>query len=138
MDQSSGYGQGRTMPGLRGGAILEQHDAGGLFSQPWVEDKTGEQYRLDSLLGDGFALVSKNKLPVLNEASKRVLKHLDMKQVSLQGYNLTQGNWDKCFDEHELVIVRPDRYVFGCGRLEDADLLIEDLADRLCLTTKGN
>jgi hypothetical protein len=37
----------------------------------------------------------------------------------------------------ELVLVRPDFYVFGGGALQDADELVLDLADRLALLAQA-
>ena len=140
--QSSGYGQGREQPPIRDGVVLLEQvsdtgSAGYLFNQPIVRTPAGEEIRLDEMLGPGFALVSKGADgggPRLCDRSLSVLNRIGARIVSLDGYELVRGHFDRLFEQHETAIVRPDRLVFGHTTAElSADDLIEALADKLAL-----
>jgi len=138
MDQSSGYGQGRSMPPLRNGAILDQsaleRKTGYLFAQPDVKTSEYVVTQLDELLGSGFAIVCRDQLPAFSTASKNILKKLDVRILSTGDLTLAEGQWDKSLHQQGLVIVRPDRYVFASGELDQADELVALLAQHLYLT----
>ncbi len=137
--QSAGYGQGREQPPIREGAVvLEQvsdtGSTGYLFNQPIVRDSHDAQFRLDELLGAGFAVVTRKGNPALSDRSRVVLDQLGARIVSLEGLELVRGHFDRLFDEHDAAIVRPDRLVFGHTTDEcTLDQLIQTLAEKLAL-----
>jgi 3-(3-hydroxy-phenyl)propionate hydroxylase len=136
----SGYGQGRTVPPLRSGALVEDQvragrPVGGLLRQPTVRPTGRAPGRLDELLGRGFAVVGRKQgdLRVGPEA-RDVLRRLDGRVVSLEGLELMRGEIDPLFDEHPAVVVRPDRYVFGVvDEAWDLDRLLQELGRKLAL-----
>ncbi|MBW2245212.1 MAG: bifunctional 3-(3-hydroxy-phenyl)propionate/3-hydroxycinnamic acid hydroxylase [Deltaproteobacteria bacterium] len=132
--QRSGYGQGRTVPPLRGGVVIEEQVGegrwtGNLFAQPTVETPDGEQVMLDELLGSGFAVVGRAASDVaVPPASRAFLKSIGASTVSLAELKLQHGKFDSLFESHAVAIVRPDRYVFG---VTDDEHSLEDLLARL-------
>jgi hypothetical protein len=142
--RSSGYGQGRESPPLRDGVIMLEQvsdtgSTGYLFSQPQVRDNADPgrpPFLLDTLLGQGFAIVTRDDgdLP-LNTASQALIERLNIPVVSLQGLSLVRGHFDRLFDHAGTAVVRPDRYVFGHTSNDiDINALLAALADRLYLT----
>ena len=134
--QSSAYGQGREQPPFRAGAIvLEQvsdtGSTGYLFSQPIVKDGGGREFRLDELLGSGFAVVGRTADALrVSDASRRVLDKLSANLVSLDGLQTVRGDFDHLFRKHDVAIVRPDRIVFGHT---DDNLSLDDLVGDLAI-----
>ena len=137
--QSSGYGQGRAQPPVRGGAVMREQvsDTGAtgyLFSQPDVLFK-GREHKLDSLLGPGFALVSKEEQIKLTDQSRGILDQLDANLVSLHGMEPVRGRFDRLFRKHSAALIRPDRLVFGHTTDQcSVDELIGTAAVKLALT----
>jgi 3-(3-hydroxy-phenyl)propionate hydroxylase len=118
-DQSSGYGQGRTVPPLRGGVLMtEQCGAneavGGTLRQPTVRDGKGATCRIDEIFGPGFAVIGRktSDLEMGAEASA-TLERLGGRAVSLEGLEVVEGTMDNVFETHSAVVLRPDRYIFG-------------------------
>ena len=138
--KSSGYGQGREQPPVREGAIvLEQVSDNGstgyLFTQPIVQTRSGEQSRLDDLLGPGIVLVTRAaKLPELADDAQVVIDSIGIRVISIAGLLPVKGRFDRLFDQHETAIVRPDGIVFG-HTTEDLSLddLVRQLAEKLHL-----
>ncbi len=143
VDQSAGYGQGRNAPPLRGGVLVAEQfrddsPVGSLLRQPTVRRAAGggdEAFRLDELLGRGFAVLGRKEgdLHVGAEA-RRVLEGLGGRMASLEGLEVVEGQLDPLFDTHAAVVLRPDRYVFGVVDEEwDLDRLLLELGRRLSL-----
>ena len=120
MDQSSGYGQGRTVPPLRGGVLMmeqagdESASIGTMLRQPTVRDESGSVFRVDELFGSGFVVVA-NKASDMKMAAdaSAILARLGGRAVSLEGLEVIEGESDRVLDQYPAVILRPDRYVFG-------------------------
>ncbi len=118
-DQSSGYRQGRVVPPLRGGVLLESQInevdvAGGLLRQPDVRGPDGRECRFDELIGGSFAVIArKDDALRLGPEARSVMKKLGASTLSLEKVEVVEGELDSLFAEHEAVILRPDRYVFG-------------------------
>ena len=138
--QSSAYGQGREQPPIRAGAVVldqvsDTGSTGYLFSQPIVKDSTGREFRLDELLGPGFAVVGASEAALeLTDASRRLLDQLGATVVTLEGLEPVRGQFDNLFQTGDAAIVRPDRIVFG--HTVDGvslDSLVTDLGARLAL-----
>jgi 3-(3-hydroxy-phenyl)propionate hydroxylase len=139
-DASAGYGQGRTVPPLRGGVLVDAqtrgaHPAGVLPSQPTVRRSDGSECRLDELFGRGFTVVGRKPSELrLGPEARRVLERLGGRVVPLEGLEVTRGAVDHLFDAHPAVVLRPDRYVFGVVDGEwDLDRLLAELARKLAL-----
>jgi 3-(3-hydroxy-phenyl)propionate hydroxylase len=117
--QSSGYGQGRTVPPLRGGMLMlgqcgPNEPVGGMLRQPTVQDGGGTVCRIDELLGGSFAVIGRkaSDLKMSAEASA-VLERLGGRAVSLEELAVVEGTTDNVFDSHSGIVLRPDRYIFG-------------------------
>ena len=141
--QSSGYGQGREAPPLRDGVVMldqvsDTGSTGYLFRQPIVRDETGNELRLDELLGPGFALVLKSAditEPLLSQTSRETLARIGGRIVSLDQLEPVRGSIDRLFETADAAIVRPDRIVFGhTTPTLSVNELIVTLADKLALT----
>jgi len=139
-DRSAGYGQGRTVPPLRGGVLLNEQigdgsPVGSLLQQPMVRTREGRTLRLDDLLGRGFALVARKESDLrLGPDARALLERLGGRAVSLEGLEVTRGSLDRLFDTHPAALLRPDRIVFGV--VDDAwpaDRLLPELARKLVL-----
>jgi len=139
-DPSAGYGQGRTVPPLRGGILVkeqlgEESPVGGILCQPTVRQPGGEERRLDELLGKGFAIVTAKQADhELGPDAAVILERLGGRALALEGLETTLGRVDPLFDAHPAVVVRPDRYIFGVVDDDwDLDRLILELGDQLGL-----
>jgi hypothetical protein len=92
--------------------------------------------KLDDILGKGFALVTRSsEKPEISERTRKILKQLDIRVVSLQGLSIVRGRFDRLFEQFEGAIVRPDRRVFGhTNESNSVDDLVAKLAKKLTLT----
>ena len=143
MDQSSGYGQGRSAPPLRDGVICHEqiglpNPCGYLFSQPDVRARNGETSRLDTLLGNGFAIVHTGAAPQLDDDATEIFEILGGRTVAADDLELVRGQWDRLLDEHNAVLVRPDRYVYGFTTAETSvNELLKNAAQQISLVTSN-
>ena len=120
VDQSSGYGQGRAAPPLRGGVLMmeqagdENAAIGTMLRQPTVRDESGNVFRVDEVFGSSFAVVAKKEdaLAIGGEAAA-VLERLGGRTVSFEGLEIVEGELDRVLESHAAVVIRPDRYIFG-------------------------
>ena len=138
-DQSSGYGQGRTVPPLRDGVLITEQcgaklPVGAMLRQPSVrEGNDGAVCRIDEIFGPSFAVVGRkaSDLRMSAEASA-VLERLGGRAVSLEGLELVEGEMDWAFNSHSAVVLRPDRYIFGVVDDDwDLDGLLIELGRKL-------
>jgi 3-(3-hydroxy-phenyl)propionate hydroxylase len=139
-DQSSGYGQGRTVPPLRSGVLVDDQTpdggpAGVMLRQPTVRSADGTRCRLDELLGRGFAVVGRKQGDLrLGPEAQAVLDRLGGRVVSLESLEVVEGEMDHLLDAHPAVVLRPDRYVFGVVDAQwDLDRLLVELGRKLSL-----
>lgn len=140
-DQSSGYGQGRTAPPLRGGVLMTEQrrndePVGELLRQPTVRDALGLTRRIDEFFGPGFTVVGRTARDLkMSAEANAVIERLGGQVVSLEGLDVVEGEMDRVFESHAAVVVRPDRYVFGVVNDEwDLDRLLVELGRRLVLS----
>jgi 3-(3-hydroxy-phenyl)propionate hydroxylase len=137
-DQSSGYGQGRSAPPLRGGVLMDEQleqglPIGVLFAQPKVRPPNGVEVWLDELLGGSFAVVARGELPIGDEA-RLVLDRVGGRVLNIESLQVTSGVMDRILGDHPAVVVRPDRYIFGVVDADwDIDRLLKALARKLAL-----
>jgi 3-(3-hydroxy-phenyl)propionate hydroxylase len=131
--RASGYGQGREQPPLRAGVIMtdqvrEDGAVGFLFSQPIVR-RGDDEFLLDELLGPGFAIVARKEDDlVISDAARALVDRLGARLVSLEDLEEVRGHFDRGFEVSDVLVVRPDRYLFG---YVDADHSIDDLIHAL-------
>ncbi len=153
---SSGYGQGRTAPPLRGGVIAAEQvsdagDTGYLLPQPRVRARAGaviagasvpdagndagEAVLLDQLLGQGFAVVVRDAgiAAALGDGACDILTRRGVVLVDVSALEVATGSFAGLLDRHAAVIVRPDRYVFAtCADAGDLESKLERLDAALC------
>jgi len=139
-DQSSGYGQGRTVPPLRGGVLMTEQcgadePVGGMLRQPSVRECDGAARRIDEIFGPSFAVIGHKADDLrMGAGASAVLERLGGRVVSLEGLEVVEGEMDRVFDSHSAVVLRPDRYVFGVVDDNwDLDRLLGELGRRLAL-----
>ena len=141
VDRSAGYGQGRNVPPLRGGVLLDlqiraDSPVGSLLRQPTVRRREeGKALRLDDWLGRGFALIGRKEGDLrLGAEAAAILARLGGRAVSLEGFEVVEGELDRLFDAHPAAVLRPDRYVFGVVDEDwSLDRLLGELARKLAL-----
>jgi hypothetical protein len=138
VDRSSGYGQGRSVPPLRDGVLVDAQlrddsSVGSLLRQPNVRRDGGDPFRLDELLGRGFAVIGRKQGDLqLGPEGRRILERLGGRVLSLEGLEVVEGGIDCLFDAHPAVVLRPDRIVFGVVDGEwSLDRLLGELERRL-------
>ncbi len=120
---------------LVGEQLGEGSPVGRLIRQPTVSAEGGPPTRLDSLLGNGFALVGRKAADLeLGAEARRVAERLELRSLSLESVEEVEGARDRLFDAHPAALVRPDRYVYGVvDDRFDADALLTGLAERIAL-----
>jgi len=143
--KSSGYGQGRSLPPIRQGIVMEDQvgdnsSTGHLFAQPLVTTNEGATVRLDDVLGTGFALVKSTETNLeISHSSQKLLTLLNIPVICLADLTVVQGRIDHLFEQSEAAIIRPDRVVFGhTDDLNTIDDLVTQLAKKLKLNTIDN
>ncbi|WP_153502646.1 bifunctional 3-(3-hydroxy-phenyl)propionate/3-hydroxycinnamic acid hydroxylase MhpA [Cumulibacter manganitolerans] len=111
-----------------------------MTSPQFLLDVDGEERFQDELLGSGWSVLARNgALGSLSEQARAVLRALDAKTVSLDGSDAAeatlQGRLAGPFAEYfdgagiDLLVVRPDFYVYGAVSATEADALITGLGD---------
>jgi 2-polyprenyl-6-methoxyphenol hydroxylase-like FAD-dependent oxidoreductase len=137
---SSGYGQGREAPPIRGGVVMldqvsDEGSTGYLFSQPLVKTAEHQSLRMDELLGDGFAIVARSGSDlVFNQESQTLISQLGITTLSLDKLSTTKGHFDRLFESSSAALIRPDRYVFGHTTEQlNLDQLLQQLGQKLHL-----
>jgi 3-(3-hydroxy-phenyl)propionate hydroxylase len=134
---------GSDMPPLKHGILADSLEdkqlvAGQMFIQPQVLNKTGQLVLLDRILGNSFAILGLDTdwLKIITPESEAFLSNLSLKlicvvlqisdrsskfpdRVELIGDTSQQISDWLTKQRKEIVIIRPDRYVFGvCDRQE--------------------
>jgi 3-(3-hydroxy-phenyl)propionate hydroxylase len=106
---------------------------GRLLPQPLVVDEAGRRMLLDTWLGDGFALVGVNveprvlaaiaAIPAIEQLSPKLI-HLGPRSdtAGLQGVKELEAKPDSLgrLCEGRVLLIRPDRYVAGAFRPDEA------------------
>jgi hypothetical protein len=140
VDQRSGYGQGRSVPPLRGGVLqlgqlADDSSVGCLLRQPTLREPGGAARRLDEWLGRGFSVIGRkaSDLRVGGEA-EALLRRLGARTLALEGLEVAEGELDHLFERHPAAVGRPDRYVYGLvDEDHDLDWILETLGRGLAL-----
>jgi 3-(3-hydroxy-phenyl)propionate hydroxylase len=139
--QSDGYGQGRTAPPLRGGALMleqmaHEESIGVLLRQPRVRAEGGDEMLFDEYVGPGFAVVGRTEADcAMSESSRAIFERLGGRCVALDSFDILEDEVDRVFESRPAVLIRPDRFVFGVvDETTSLDDLIETLAEKLSLS----
>src|SRR6266571_2776007 len=140
-------GRLKPPPRYKKGFMLPRGDrqnkamAGLMLPQPEVVTPQGERVLLDEVLGPGFALLRLYDDPGKAFASLEVdsWKRLGVRFVCVQPGRYTPSRSEECVvvgdvdgemskflrhDQQLFVLVRPDRYIFGVLRAEEADRFV--------------
>lgn len=119
------------IPPIREGVV---HSGGERFIQPRVQGGTA---LLDDVTGGGFRLLarSENVLSCLSAKAQAVLQRLDVGCWTLAALGAETGDVAAWFDAQDVdvVVLRPDFYVFGTALKSGASGLVLSLAERLGL-----
>jgi 3-(3-hydroxy-phenyl)propionate hydroxylase len=113
--------------------------AGTLSLQPTVATSAGDRVPLDSLQGDGFAIIARvtaaqfieDRLPCLGDRL-----HVRLIQFAEQPNGKTVGDFErrliKQFDKNALdfLVVRPDHYIFDGGKVADFESVARQISCR--------
>jgi len=142
---SAAYGQGRTIPPLRDGLLIKEQVSdtgftGYQLAQPVVRDADGKIFRLDDLLGKGFAILARkaSDLELTGEA-RALARAMGIQLVSIEGLSAVEWRFDPLFETHAAAVVRPDKYIFGhTDETHSVSDLIIDLGERLGVTAPAN
>jgi 3-(3-hydroxy-phenyl)propionate hydroxylase len=128
----------KPSPAYRRGLVARTHGAraGELLPQPTVTTPAATRMPLDQALGPGFALVGVGLNPAerLDSASQRLLERLAARAVEVgdAGLRDEEGALAAWFGRAgDVALVRPDRFVFGASRAEEASQLLGELAEAL-------
>ena len=105
-----------VMPPLVGAVVDGTHAAGTRFFQPWALH-ANVPFGLEDVLGAGAWLLCRSPANVADVP--RGLKIASIDRDDMAPFSDALTGWLDTADV-EAVLVRPDRYVFGCG---DADML---------------
>ncbi len=119
-DESSGYGQGRTAPPLRGGALMMEQSRedgatiGSMLRQPTARDESGRIARIDEFFGPGFTVVARKAGDLkMTAESTALLERIGGRAIGLEDLEIVEGELDRVLDLYAAVVIRPDRYIFG-------------------------
>jgi 3-(3-hydroxy-phenyl)propionate hydroxylase len=128
--QQYAYGGGRWLPDLSAGLLAFD---GGAWVGHLVPRATGRTARasgpLDDVVGPRWALVStRDPRPSMSEETRRFWDELDAAFVAVPE---PQGAIRALLAAHDLVIVRPDRIIYGAGETGSVDALTRGLAASL-------
>lgn len=130
---NAAYGQGRLIPPLRAGILINSQVTdtgftGFQLEQPIVRDANGREFRLDEALGTGFAVVGRTDADMaISEEAQAIADTLGMAFFAVEGLEVMQWRMDPVFENSSAVLIRPDRYIFGHtddGHMLD-DLILE-------------
>lgn len=140
----------KPLPPL-GEGIVANHKSGnksGLSGtqiiQPYVSDGKNQTFRLDEILGSGFAVISWNNDPttLLTPEMRINLKRLNFRFIKVvpasvpQSFNElvetvqdTEGHLSRWFSQYgvDTAIVRPDRYLYAVGKTGELSQRLEQL-----------
>lgn len=127
------YGGSRGFPHLHSGvlALGAEDKSDGLtgFPAPQALIKTDRgDALLDDMLGANFALISAQPLPELSPEHQALLARIGAKQIVLSEDMRASASMDLLLAFHQVIIVRPDRYIFG---LVNAEAPLARQLDRL-------
>ena len=119
------YGGTRDVPHLHGGVLALGKDdpidfvTGFPAPQPRIHHK-GKEMLMDDVIGSRFAIVSEKDLSgSLSAAHRDFLKKIDAVLLPLPKDKRADDQMDFHLGQHEALIVRPDRYVFGVVNQEN-------------------
>jgi len=131
---------GPIVPPMREGVMIPEQatgaqPVGGLLRQPLVRDRDGIEQRLDEYLGRGFCLVGRKSTDLaLGTEAAAVFERLGGRKIALEDFQVVTGELDSVFDAHAVVVLRPDRYIFGAVDEDwNLDRLVIELGSQLRL-----
>jgi len=123
------YGGGRALPDLSAGLLAPNGGrwVGQRFPQATVRAGGAEIGRFDDVVGPRWAIVAREPLSV-GDNTERFLAAVDAISVDVpqpEGYVLG------LLMEHEVIVVRPDRIIYGAGEAGGLDSLIAPLIESM-------
>ena len=132
-EENDGYGV--KFPHLPSGIFEDASDeiSGYPCPQPLLS-RDGIKQLSDRVVGSKFCIFTRNGIPKLSDKAEKIIETLDIQIVELSEEDDEENRMEKIFSLYELILVRPDRYVYGgIESLDDASKIVESLETTFCL-----
>ena len=79
-------------------------------------------------MGSKFCIFTKNEIPKLTEKAQKIVTSLEIQIIKIEDNDDEEKRMGKIFDIYELVLIRPDRYVYGgIKSMQETSNIIEEL-----------
>ena len=86
------------------------------------------------MVGSKFCIFTRDGIPKLSDKAEKIIEKLDIQIVELSKEDDEENRMEKIFSLYKLILVRPDRYVYGgIESLDDASKIVESLETTFCL-----
>ena len=86
-----------------------------------------KNYRIE-LQWSKFTIFTKNAIPKLTKKAEEIVKALDIQIIEFTDKDDEENRMSKIFETYKLILIRPDRYVYGgIESLDDSSDIIESL-----------
>jgi hypothetical protein len=132
-DDNDGYGV--KFPHLPSGIFKDASDeiSGYPCPQPLLLRDEVKQLS-DRVVGSKFCVFTRDNISKLSDKAEKIVKALDIQIIELSEKDDEENRMEKIFALYKLIIVRPDRYVYGgIKSLKDTSKIIESLETSFCL-----
>ena len=126
-DDGDGYGV--KFPHLPSGLYKDASDdiSGYPCPQPLLY-REGKKTLSDRIVGSKFCIFTKNEIPKLSEKAQKIVNSLEIQIIKIEDNDDEEKRMAKIFDIYELVLIRPDRYVYGgIKSMQETSNIIEEL-----------
>ena len=132
-DDNEGYGV--KFPHLPSGLYKDASDdiSGYPCPQPLLF-RNGSKELSDRIVGSKFTIFTKNAIPKLTKKAEEIVKALDIQIIEFTDKDDEENRMSKIFETYKLILIRPDRYVYGgIESLDDSSDIIESLESTFSL-----
>ena len=132
-EENDGYGV--KFPHLPSGIFEDASDeiSGYPCPQPLLS-RDGIKQLSDRVVGSKFCIFTRDGIPKLSDKAEKIIEKLDIQIVELSKEDDEENRMEKIFSLYKLILVRPDRYVYGgIESLDDASKIVESLETTFCL-----
>ena len=90
--------------------------------------RNGSKELSDRIVGSKFTIFTKNAIPKLTKKAEEIVKTLDIQIIEFTDKDDEENRMSKIFETYKLILIRPDRYVYGgIESLDDSSDIIESL-----------
>ena len=86
------------------------------------------------MVGSKFCIFTRDGIPKVSNKAEKIIEALEIQIVKLSAEDDEENRMEKIFSLYKLILVRPDRYVYGgIESLDDTSKIIESLETSFCL-----